>query len=338
MPFFFLWANENWSKRWDGGDNEVIIAQQHSKEDDVAFIRELMPVFEDDRYTKVNGKPVLCIYKAHLFPDILSTTEIWRDEVARRGFPGIYLVMVDDWTPEPLQPRQLGFDASYEIPSNVVPSDVLSRETDSLDLPENFTGRIVDYDRFARFHMSRPSPEYRRWRTVMLPWDNTPRYGSRALVHVNTEGDSYRLWLAQALLDTYKRYPAEERIVFLHSWNEWCEGTYLEPDGRRGRRYLEETRDAINDVKNVLALQGSDEYGRALALLERVQRVKDEGAYRILQAARTQSGVLWRDREELRTELATVRSAKEREEPEDSGRAALGGVKHRIRRIINDRR
>ncbi|WP_321900026.1 glycoside hydrolase family 99-like domain-containing protein [Paraburkholderia heleia] len=338
MPFFFLWANENWSKRWDGGDNEVIIAQQHSKEDDLAFIRELMPLFEDDRYTKVNGKPVLCIYKAHLFPDILSTTEIWRDEMARRGFPGIYLVMVDDWTPEPPQPRQLGFDASYEIPSNVVPPDVLSRETDSLDLPENFTGRIVDYDRFARFHMSRPAPEYRRFRTVMLPWDNTPRYGSRALVHVNTEGDSYRLWLAQALLDTHRRYPAEERIVFLHSWNEWCEGTYLEPDGRRGRRYLEETRDAIADVKNVLALQGSDEYARALALLERVQRVKDEGAYRILQAARAQSGKLWRDREELRTELATARSAKESEESANSGRPALGAVKHRLRRIISDRR
>jgi ADP-heptose:LPS heptosyltransferase len=304
MPFFFLWANENWSKRWDGGDNEVIIAQQHSKEDDLAFIRELLPLFEDERYTKVNGKPILCIYKAHLFPDILSTTEIWRDEVAKRGFPGLYLVMVDDWTPDPIQPRSFGFDASYEIPSNMIPPEVLSPEVDTLDLGDDFTGRIVDYEKFAKFHMSRPSPEYRRLRTVMLPWDNTARYGSRAIVHINTGSDAYKLWLSQAMLDTYARYPAEERIVFLHSWNEWCEGTYMEPDGKSGRRYLQETRDAIADVKNVLALGGNTEQGRALALLQRIQREKDEGAYRILQAARMQSAVLWRDRDALREKLS----------------------------------
>lgn len=335
MPFFFLWANENWSKRWDGGDNEVIIAQQHSKEDDVAFIRELLPVFEDERYTKVNGKPVLCIYKAHLFPDILSTTEIWRDEVAKHGFPGVYLVMVDDWSPDAVQPRSLGFDASYEIPSNVTPAEVLSKETDTLGLGDDFTGRIVDYERFVRFHMSRPSPEYRRFRTVMLPWDNTPRYGSRALVHINTGGDAYKLWLSQAMLDTYARYPAEERIVFLHSWNEWCEGTYLEPDGRNGRRYLEDTRDAIADVKNVIALGGNEGQARALALLERVQLEKDEGAYRILQAARQQSAVLWRDREALRAKVAELERAT-RHGPRSEGEVpaqAEVSLRQRIRKL-----
>lgn len=308
MPFFFLWANENWSKRWDGGDQEVIIAQQHSKEDDLAFIRELLPLFEDDRYTKIGGKPLLMIYKAHLFPDILRTTETWRDEVAKHGFPGLYLVMVDDWSAEPVQPRTLGFDASYEIPSNVIPSEVLSDDVDSLGLDDNFAGRIVDYQKFANFHMSRPFPEYRRFRTVMLPWDNTPRYGSRAIVHINTGGDGYKLWLSQAMLDTYSRYPAEERIVFLHSWNEWCEGTYLEPDGKFGRRYLEQTREAINNVRSVLAVGGTGEHARAIALLQRIQREKDEGAFRILQASRMQAAALWRETETLRAKLAAVRT------------------------------
>ena len=79
----------------------------------------------------------------------------------------------------------------------------------------------------------------------MLPWDNTARYGSRAIVHINGHGDAYKLWLLQALLDTHRRYSPDERIVFLHSWNEWCEGTYLEPDAKLGRFFLEQTRDAI---------------------------------------------------------------------------------------------
>ncbi|EIF28205.1 ADP-heptose:LPS heptosyltransferase [Burkholderia sp. Ch1-1] len=158
-PFLFLWANENWSKRWDGGNNEVIIAQEHSDEDDLAFIRDLMPVFRDKRYVKVNGKPVLLIYKTHLFPNILGTTEIWRAEMERLGFPGIYLVMVDDWVADPVHPRMLGFDASYEIPSNIVPQQVVNLENEELDLVKDFRGRIVDYEKFAHYHMSRPFPE-----------------------------------------------------------------------------------------------------------------------------------------------------------------------------------
>jgi hypothetical protein len=307
-PFFLLWANENWSKRWDGGDKEVIIAQQHSRKDDVSFIQELFPLFEDDRYTKIGGKPVLMIYKAHLFPNVLATVEIWREEAARRGLPGLYLIMVDDWTPEPIQPRSLGFDASYEIPSNLIPAEVLADDAESLGLDESFAGSIVDYQKFAQFHMSRPMPEYRRFRTVMLPWDNTPRYGSRAIVHINTIGEGYKLWLSRAMLDTYNRYPAEERIVFLHSWNEWCEGTYLEPDGRLGRRYLQQTKQAINDVKTVLSLGTRSEVARALSLLRHSQTQKDEVAFRMLQAAHWKSAALLRDNETLRSQVASLGS------------------------------
>jgi ADP-heptose:LPS heptosyltransferase/glycosyltransferase involved in cell wall biosynthesis len=307
MPFFFLWANENWSKRWDGGDKEVIIAQQHSKEDDLAFIRGLFPIFEDERYTKINGKPILCVYKTHLFPDIVATTDLWREEAVRHGFPGLYLVMVDDWIPDVI-PRIFGFDASYEIPSNVIPADVLSTEVDTLGLSDAFTGRIVDYEKFARFHVSRPFPEYKRFRTVMLPWDNTARYGQRAIVHINTGGDAYKLWLSQALLDTYERYPAEERIVFLHSWNEWCEGTYLEPDRRQGRRHLEETRDTIELARKTIRFQANGEHGEAFGLLRRIQREKDEGAYRLLQAARLQ--LMWKYKDSERVQEELVRQSK----------------------------
>jgi ADP-heptose:LPS heptosyltransferase len=285
-PFFFLWANENWSKRWDGGDREVIVAQQHSREDDLAFMRELAPLFADDRYVKINGKPLLLVYKTHLFPNVRATTEIWRDEIVKHGFPDLYLVMVDDWTQDLYHPREYGFDAAYEIPSNIVPQQVASDETAQLGLGDDFEGRIIDYQKFAEFHMSRPFPEYKRFRTVMAPWDNTPRYGSRAMVHINTDGDAYRLWLTQALLDSYKRYDPEERIVFLHSWNEWCEGTYLEPDGKTGRRYLEETRSAIADVRNVIALDESGEKTDAISLLFRLQKEKDHGAFRVMQATR----------------------------------------------------
>ena len=199
-PFLFIWANENWSRRWDGGDKEVIIEQRHSDFDDREFIRGLFETFADKRYVKVLGKPVLMVYKAHLFPNIVASTELWRAEAEAHGFPGLYLVMVDDWGPLE-SPRYLGFDASYEIPSNVLPTSLEVEPADRPELPKDFTGRIIDYQRFAQFHAGRPFPSHRRFRTVMLPWDNAARYGSRAIVHVNVEGDGYRNWLSQALLE-----------------------------------------------------------------------------------------------------------------------------------------
>ncbi|MGA1804746.1 glycoside hydrolase family 99-like domain-containing protein [Rhizobium sp. HT1-10] len=318
-PFFYLWANENWSKRWDGGDKEVIIAQNHSPEDDIVFIQELVTTFRDERYVKVDGRPILMVYKAHLFADVNATTDRWRAEAVKHGFPGLYLVMVDDWSQDPLHPRAMGFDATYEIPSNTIPPNVLSDQIEAKDLPEDFTGHIVDYRKFASFHMGRSIPDYRRHKTVMAPWDNTPRYASRALVHINTENDSYRLWLTQTMLDTAKNSPPDERIVFLHSWNEWCEGTYIEPDGRNGRRYLEETKAAIDDVTEILELNPTGSAANAIATLRRIDREKDEGAFRVLQATKIHTrhisneldrlrGVLSEERKMMR-ELESVRSS-----------------------------
>lgn len=308
-PFMFLWANENWSKRWDGGDREVIIAQKHSKEDDLLFIRELLPIFNDQRYVKVGGKPVLLIYKAHLFDDVVSTVETWRSEIEKNGFPGIYLVMVDDWTADIGNPRSYGFDASYEIPSNLVPAQVLSSDTDHLGLIDGFNGRIVDYSKFASFHLSRPFPGYKRFRTVMLPWDNTARYGSGAMVHVNDQGNDYKLWLQQALLDTYQRYEPEERFVFLHSWNEWCEGTYLEPDAKRGRALLEQTREAIRISREVISIGEHAGRNAALAEVLNVAQAKDAGFAKVLQAARTQTEYVWQELERQRALVRDLHSA-----------------------------
>jgi ADP-heptose:LPS heptosyltransferase len=294
-PFMCVWANENWTKSWDGGDREIIIQQNHSELDDLLVLRELVPLFNDGRYVKIHAKPVFMVYKPHLFPNIRRTVDVWRKEITAHGFPDIYLVMVDDWTLDPHHPRDIGFDASYEIPSNIVPSEVLCTDLSGLGLCDEFTGRIVDYAKFARYHMSRPFPVYRRFRTVMLPWDNTARYGPQAIVHVNGGGEAYKLWVLQAMLRTYQYFEPEERLVFLHSWNEWCEGTYLEPDVKHGRFFLEQTREAINTAKQAISAAGCLPPVALAAELLKLQKVTDSGAFQVMQSARTQLNNTWRE-------------------------------------------
>jgi ADP-heptose:LPS heptosyltransferase len=308
FPFFFLWANENWSKRWDGGDHEIIVEQNHSKEDDLHFIRELLPIFEDERYVKINGKPVLMIYKSHLFPDVSRSIETWHAVAQSHGYPGLYLIMVDDWFQTPIVPRTLGFDASYEVPSNITHKEVLVNDQEQFDFNGEFHGSIVDYHKFASFHLGRPFPEYKRFRTVMLPWDNTARYGSKAIVHVNANNDAFKVWLAAAYIDTYKRYAADERIMFIHSWNEWCEGTYLEPDGKFGRRYLTETRDTIQAAKESIVLsESSGADAKLINFTQRIEKERQEGAYRAVQIAQTRTWEFAAELDKTRSELDRVR-------------------------------
>jgi hypothetical protein len=151
--------------------------------------------------------------------------------------------------------------------------------------------------------MSRPFPDYKRFRTVMAPWDNTPRYASRAIIHTNTDNDAYKLWLSEAIVDTRWRYEPDERMVFVHSWNEWCEGTYIEPDGRYGRRLLEQTRDVVKEVRSTAALELSEADSRVASFYRRLVREKDEGFARTIQAFRQRTMYDHRELEHLRSQL-----------------------------------
>jgi hypothetical protein len=122
------------------------------------------------------------------------------------------------------------------------------------------------------------------------------------MVHINGENEAYRLWLLQALLGSYERYEPEERIVLLHSWNEWCEGTYLEPDARRGRFFLEETRNAISIAHEVIRGLQTDNPPLAAELL-RMYRMKDEAAFKVMQASRMHSAYVWYEAERRRERI-----------------------------------
>jgi len=250
MPFCFCWANENWTRRWDGMSKEIIVPQHHSLEDDRAFIRNLFSAFSDERYIRINGKPLLLIYRTDLFPNPKLTTELWRSEVKKAGFDDLYLVRCesnDAFT----DPRSIGFDASYEVPTFILPDDLRYEDLGSLNISGDFKGRIYDYSKIVDYYCNRPEVPYKRFRDPMLAWDNTPRHKENAVIYHGVTPELYEKWIGDCVADARKKYQGDERIVFINAWNEWAEGSYLEPDGVYGRAFLEATLRAINvDVKH----------------------------------------------------------------------------------------
>ncbi len=256
FPFCICWANENWTRAWDGRSGEVLISQHHSEEDNRNFIRSLFPFFLDRRYIHVNGRPLLLIYRIDIIPDVRRAVELWRGECAMAGINNPYLVAVQSFGIG--DPMPYGFDAAVEFPPHGTNYDWNCNEKyrDRL-LNPNFSGHIIDIDRFIDIANQRELPPYRLFRGVMPRWDNTARRQDTSLIFVNTSPERYESWLARTVEQTCRHLHGDERLVFINAWNEWAEGCHLEPDQKYGHAYLEATHRALCGQGDVVALAAS---------------------------------------------------------------------------------
>ncbi len=117
FPFCVCWANESWTRRWDGGNDEMIVEQKHGPEDDRAFIESLLPMFRDKRYIRVNGRPLLLVYRVDLFPDARRTAGIWREATREAGLEEPYLVTVESFA-NAADPQSIGCSATRSTPTS----------------------------------------------------------------------------------------------------------------------------------------------------------------------------------------------------------------------------
>lgn len=238
FPFCLCWANEPWSRRWDGGDGEVLQPQAYSRADDRAHIEWLLPALADPRAIRVDGRPVFLVYRARDLPDPARTAETWREAAARAGLPGLHLVAVETARDGGWDATQLGFDAKLHF----APQFRLLRPLERLHpTGAPATLRVYDYQQVWPALASPPLVDYRRYETVCPGWDNTARAGERGLVLHGSTPAAYETWLQLAVSRARERDP-QHRLVFINAWNEWAEGCHLEPDAEHGRAYLEATR------------------------------------------------------------------------------------------------
>jgi glycosyltransferase involved in cell wall biosynthesis len=241
-PFCVCWANENWTRRWDGLEDDVLIRQEHSPEDDLAFIASLEPMLRDPRYIRVDGRPLIVLYRPSLLPDAAATLERWREHCRRTGIGELFLAMVQFDLEDP---RVHGFDAAIEFPPHKLGRGLepINRRLDIVN--PAYRGNVIDYADIVEHARQTEAPSYDLIRGVFPSWDNEARMPGAGYTFAHATPRRYREWLGLAI-DYARRYPvAGERMVFLNAWNEWAEGAYLEPDRRYGYAFLDQTRQAL---------------------------------------------------------------------------------------------
>jgi lipopolysaccharide biosynthesis protein len=261
FPFCLCWANEHWTKKWDGRDDEILMRQEHSLKDDRAHIEHLLRTFEDTRYVKIDGRPLFLVYRTELLPDPLRTADLWRQTVQKAGFPDLYLVRVESFRSD-VDPKAIGFDAALEFaPDKAVVRPTFKRSRSGLlpmvqavlrqaglISPRHHEHRIYSFDELVDGMLAKPGVPYKRFRCVTPGWDNSARRADGAIIFVDSTPRRYEGWLRAILQQTLVTHHGEERLIFINAWNEWAEGNHLEPDQLWGRAYLEATARALGLV------------------------------------------------------------------------------------------
>lgn len=242
LPFCLCWANETWSRRWDGQEDHILFAQQHSPEDDLAFIEYLSRYLKSPRYLRIGGKPLVIVYRPDLLPEPRATAARWRKWCREAGIGEIHLAYTLSFAVG--TPEEYGFDTAIEFPPNNM--GLAAQDGRVQPTADEFDCRI--YDLAPLWERAEPydRPAYPIFRGVTPQWDNTARRLNRAAVMLDGGPAAYQHWLRNAALDAIAAFRnPDERLVFINAWNEWAEGAYLEPDQQRGYAWLEATRRAL---------------------------------------------------------------------------------------------
>jgi glycosyltransferase involved in cell wall biosynthesis len=242
FPFCICWSNGNWTRKWDGLDEDILCKQIHTKEYDRKFIYDVIPMFKDERYIKIKGAPFLIIYQIYLFEDPVNTIKEWKNICKSYGFKDLHVAIVKQ--NEAVSPVPYGADSLVEFPPHLITAKNITEEVE--DLNKNFKGNIYSYKSVVNSINRIKKEKYTFFRGCMLHWDNTARRNEHAHIFHDFSLESYKDWLLQCI-DYAKTFNSEEeQIIFINAWNEWAEGTYLEPDKKYDRKYLEATREVLD--------------------------------------------------------------------------------------------
>ncbi len=248
FPFLMVWANENWTRRWEGDENEVLMRQVHTPETDIEFIKSIEPYMRDERYIRIGDRPVLIIYRFGLMPDPAATVDRWREYCVGRGLGNPYIMLAQTFGF--YDPRPFGSDAAVQFPPHnqhylprfmMKPAPIFSNS--------NFQGKIFSYPELVKYKENEPEdPPYTLFKTVFPRWDNEPRKPGRGVVYADSTPTLYKRWLQTVCRWTIVNHPLEERLAFVNAWNEWGEGAHMEPDRRFGYAYLQATMDTLRSL------------------------------------------------------------------------------------------
>lgn len=244
LPFCLAWANEPWTRSWDGGEHNILMPQEYGAEPEWrAHFEHLLPAFQDPRYLRHETKPVFIIYRLASIPRCNDMIKLWRSLALKAGLPGLHVVGMHTSFPDTSEDMgvdaMLNFEPAYSIHKKNSLLTILRWKCQAayfyLRLKRVGVIHHLDYRSVWKAILDQPMKEG-EYPGAFVGWDNTPRKGRKGLVIEPALPEYFERYLRRQ----YERALLHKKpFLFINAWNEWAEGAYLEPDTEYGSRYLE---------------------------------------------------------------------------------------------------
>lgn len=263
LPFMLCWANENWTRVWDGSENEILLEQNYSEDDDRKHISHLMKYLKDPRYMRINGKHIIAIYKSELLPNPRATINIWREIAALEGID-LMMCRMEAHGMIGEEFLESGFDKSIDFqPFGYYHKEFvkfISDRQDSLFLKllnkikrifiaeaclDNYLSvrnGVFEYEEYVDYYIKKGPIPNTCFPCVCPGWDNSARKKKNFFILNNTKPSVFAKWVKYI-----KDNQADDTLLFINAWNEWAEGNHLEPCQRFGTQYLEKLKETLVD-------------------------------------------------------------------------------------------
>lgn len=235
MRFCLAWANEPWTRGWDGSDHLVLQRQEYGRKPDwQRHYDALLPAFSDERAIRIGDRPVFLVYRVAHLRSAVRMFDCWRDEAARRRTPVPFIVGMLNGFHDREEHLYRFLDGVCEF----APFAGLR------DRRQHEYGRFELYDAAWEALLSIRRVHRCQFRGAFVSWDNTARRGPKATIFLGSHPSRYEFYLRRQIRRVL-RMRREHRLLFINAWNEWGEGCYLEADRTNGRGYLRATRNAL---------------------------------------------------------------------------------------------
>lgn len=260
FPFMLCWANESWHKKfWNkdgvGTSKQILIEQKYPGEQDIIdhFYR-LLPAFKDNRYIKVDGKPMFMIYRSEQIPDISKLFSIWNNLAIKEGLPGIHFVTQLNGSQINIEEINLLLEKGF---SGVNVLRLQHIWKNSWSLPVRIihkiqkiilrTPNLLSYKRAMKLLTGIEDTYQHVYPTLLPNWDHTPRSGLNGHVLTHSSPKLFKEH-CRIIFQNIITKDEKENFVFLKSWNEWGEGNYIEPDIKYGHGWINAIRTALDEI------------------------------------------------------------------------------------------
>lgn len=244
LPFCLCWANEPWARTWDGKEKQILIAQKYGNEAEwLDHFFYLEPFLKDSRYIRIDNKPVIVIYRSSSIKCYDEMIQCWREEGRKRGIGELYII--DEYNSFQNHYESKSSDAVlYFEPTYTIQYGRSIREKAAQRIRGQLKAiryqnsiHYYNYDRLWENILRRKEIESKKtYLGAFVNWDNTPRKGKKGVVIEGGSPEKFYRYM-QKQIENAKQ--TESEYIFLNAWNEWAEGTYLEPDEDHSYQYLE---------------------------------------------------------------------------------------------------